>query len=102
VNAALDLVRSRRAAGAEALDEQVGRKEGWRPDRGHHSPELRERLREAVAQLHPTAAEMFVLRYFEGYDNSEVARMMDTSEGTVAVTLHRTRARLQKELGGIR
>jgi DNA-directed RNA polymerase specialized sigma24 family protein len=28
--------------------------------------------------------------------------MMDTSEGTVAVTLHRTRARLQKELEGIR
>ena len=52
--------------------------------------------------LHPTAGEMFILRYFEGYDNAEVAQMMDTSEGTVAVTLHRTRARLQKELGGIR
>jgi RNA polymerase sigma-70 factor (ECF subfamily) len=102
VNAALDLVRSRKAAGAQALDEQVGDSEGWRPDRGHHSPELRERLRDAVSQLHPTAAEMFVLRYFEGYDNQEVARMMDTSEGTVAVTLHRTRTRLQKELGGIR
>ena len=102
VNAALDLVRSRKTAGAQSLDEQVGGSEGWRPDRGHHSPELRERLREAVGQLHPTAAEMFVLRYFEGYDNNEVARMMDTSEGTVAVTLHRTRTRLQKELGGIR
>jgi RNA polymerase sigma factor (sigma-70 family) len=63
---------------------------------------LRERLRVAVAQLHPTAAEMFSLRYFEGYDNAEVAKLMDTSEGTVAVTLHRTRTRLQKELGGIR
>ena len=55
-----------------------------------------------MAQLHPVAAEMFVPRYFEEYDNAEVARMMETSEGTVAVTLHRTRARLQKELGGIR
>lgn len=99
VNAALDIVRSRRSAGAEALD---GNGEAWRPDRGHHSPELRDRLREAVSQLHPTAAEMFALRYFEGYDNAEVARLMETSEGTVAVTLHRTRARLQKELGGIR
>ena len=63
---------------------------------------MRDALRSAVAQLHATAAEMFVLRYFEGYDNAEVAKMMDTSEGTVAVTLHRTRARLQKELGGIR
>jgi RNA polymerase sigma factor (sigma-70 family) len=45
---------------------------------------------------------MFVLRYFEGFDNAEIARIMSTSEGTVAVTLHRTRARLQKELGGIK
>ena len=102
VNAALDLVRSRKTAASEPLGEQNPSRDAWKPDRSHHSPELRERLREAVAQLHPTAAEMFVLRYFEGYDNAEVARLMDTSEGTVAVTLHRTRARLQKELGGIR
>ena len=103
VNAALDLVRSKKSAHSEPLEEHAPADGGgWRPDRGHHSPELRDRLRDAVAQLHPTAAEMFVLRYFEGYDNTEVARLMDTSEGTVAVTLHRTRARLQKELGGIR
>lgn len=102
VNAALDLVRSRKSAPSDPLDEQAPPGETWKPDRGHHSPELRVKLRDAVAQLHPTAAEMFVLRYYEGYDNSEVARLMDTSEGTVAVTLHRTRARLQKELGGIR
>lgn len=102
VNAALDLVRSRKSAPSAPLEEQAPNGESWKPDRGHHSPELREKLREAVAQLHPTAAEMFVLRYYEGYDNAEVARLMDTSEGTVAVTLHRTRTRLQKELGGIR
>jgi RNA polymerase sigma-70 factor, ECF subfamily len=103
VNAALDLVRSRKSAQSEPLEEHAPADGvGWRPDRDHHSPELRDRLRHAVAQLHPTAAEMFVLRYFEGYDNTEVARLMDTSEGTVAVTLHRTRTRLQKELGGIR
>jgi RNA polymerase sigma factor (sigma-70 family) len=41
---------------------------------------------------------MFALRYFEGYENAEVAKLMNTSEGTVAVTLHRTRARLQREI----
>jgi RNA polymerase sigma-70 factor (ECF subfamily) len=102
VNAALDIVRSRKSAHAVPLEEHAPHEPPWTPDRGHHSPELRERLREAVAQLHPTAAEMFVLRYFEGYDNAEVAKICETSEGTVAVTLHRTRARLQKELGGIR
>jgi RNA polymerase sigma-70 factor (ECF subfamily) len=102
VNAALDLVRSRKANAAAPLDEHAPPDPGWKPDRGHHSPELRERLRVAVASLHDTAAEMFALRYFEGYDNAEVARICGTTEGTVAVTLHRTRARLQKELGGIR
>lgn len=102
LNAAVDLVRARRTAASEPLDDQGPPGSPWKPDRSHHPPELRDRLRDAVAQLHPTAAEMFVLRYFEGYDNAEVARLMDTSEGTVAVTLHRTRARLQKELGEIR
>ncbi len=102
VNAALDLVRSRKANAAAPLEEHSPPDPGWKPDRGHHSPELRERMRVAVAKLHETAAEMFVLRYFEGYDNAEVARICKTTEGTVAVTLHRTRARLQKELGGVR
>lgn len=102
LNAAVDVVRARRAAASEPLPEEGPPERSWKPDRAHHSPELRDRLRDAVAQLHPTAAEMFALRYFEGYDNAEVARLMDTTEGTVAVTLHRTRARLQKELGEIR
>ena len=102
VNAALDIVRSRRSAAAVPLGEEAPHESAWKPDRGHHSPELRDKLRSAIAQLHETAAEMFVLRYFEGFDNAEIARLMSTSEGTVAVTLHRTRARLQKELGGIK
>lgn len=103
VNAALDLVRARKVRGTSELDEHAPPPgESWKPDRAHFSPELRERLRKAVSQLHETAAEMFVLRYFEGYDNAEVAKILSTSEGTVAVTLHRTRVRLQKELGGIR
>jgi len=99
VNAALDLVRSRRSA--VPLDEALAANAStaaWAPDRGHESSELRDWLRRAVAQLHPTAAEMFALRYFEGLDNTEVAKVMNTSEGTVAVTLHRTRSRLQREI----
>lgn len=101
VNAALDLMRSRRTA-AMPLQEGMDARPSWQPDREHHPPELRELLRNAVAELHPTAAEMFALRYFEGYENSEIASLLDTTEGTVAVTLHRTRARLQKELGGLK
>jgi RNA polymerase sigma-70 factor (ECF subfamily) len=105
VNAALDLVRSRKSAASvplEGVELNTLRDPGQTPSQRQDATEQREALRAAVAQLHPTAGEMFILRYFEGYDNAEVAKMMDTSEGTVAVTLHRTRARLQKELGGIR
>jgi RNA polymerase sigma-70 factor (ECF subfamily) len=41
---------------------------------------------------------MFALRYFEGLGNSEIAELLGVSQGVVAVLLHRTRARLQKEL----
>src|SRR5215203_4368813 len=100
VNAALDIMRSRKSSGAVPLDDielNTIRDPGLSPSSHQDATEQREVLRAAVARLHPTAAEMFVLRYFEGYDNAEVARMMETSEGTVAVTLHRTRTRLQKE-----
>jgi RNA polymerase sigma-70 factor, ECF subfamily len=105
VNAALDIMRSRKSTGAVPLDDvelNTIRDPGFNPSQHQDASERREMLRIAVANLHPTAAEMFVLRYFEGYDNTEVAQMVETSEGTVAVTLHRTRTRLQKELGGIR
>lgn len=105
VNAALDIMRSRKSSGAAPLDDvelNALSDPGLSPSEHQDASERREILRSAVARLHPTAAEMFILRYFEGYDNAEVARMMETSEGTVAVTLHRTRTRLQKELGGMR
>ena len=44
------------------------------------------------------AAEIFVLRYFEGYGNNEIAGMLGTSRSTVNVILHRTRERLREEL----
>lgn len=99
VNAAVDQLRSSRNRSEAPLEEARSASAG-----GAHPQisELRRMLRNAIALLHPTAAEMFVLRYFEGYDNREVAQIMNTSESTVAVTLHRTRARLQKQLAHVR
>jgi DNA-directed RNA polymerase specialized sigma24 family protein len=42
---------------------------------------------------------MFALRYFEGFANGEIAKVMSTSPLVVGVTLHRARARLRKEIG---
>jgi DNA-directed RNA polymerase specialized sigma24 family protein len=66
---------------------------------------LRMMKRGALARLNPRIAEMFMLRFFDGKDNPEIARLLETTPGTVAVTLSRTRDRLEKEyrayLGGV-
>jgi RNA polymerase sigma-70 factor (ECF subfamily) len=75
------------------------------PDRQHHGRELQQRLRQALATISRRGAEIFALRYFEGLDNTEIAEQLGTSTNTVAVTLHRARARLKDEmapfLGGL-
>jgi RNA polymerase sigma-70 factor, ECF subfamily len=108
VNAALDLMRSRQTARSISLDdlEPVLADSAHRsPERAHAAGEIREWLRGAVARLNPRIAEMFSLRFFEGKDNPEIARLLNTTPGTVAVTLSRTRDRLEKEyrayLGGV-
>jgi RNA polymerase sigma-70 factor, ECF subfamily len=100
VNAALDVVRSRQRARSVALEEcepVLAASSHEQPDRTHFGGEIREWLRRALARLNPREAQMFILRFFEGKDNPEIARMLDTTPGTVAVTLSRTRSRLEKE-----
>jgi RNA polymerase sigma-70 factor, ECF subfamily len=108
VNAALDLVRAKQNIRNIPLDELepvLAEGSHRRPDRIQGSSEIREWLREALARLNPRIAEMFTLRFFEGKDNPEIAKLMNTTPGTVAVTLSRTRDRLQKEyqsyVGGV-
>ncbi len=100
INASLDLIRSRKRSRLVALDQNVleevepAADAASDPARRFASLELRGRLRRELAQVSSRAAEMFVLRYFEGYRNSEIGPMVGTSRVTVAVTLHRLRRRL--------
>lgn len=100
VNGALDLLRSRLVRGQVPIDQAASIPSSSQPspEQTQASAELRRSFRRALAGLHPRAGEMFALRYLEGFDNGEVARTMRTSQAVVAVTLHRTRARLRKEL----
>ena len=107
VNAALDLARSRSRKSSVALEEAgtlPSTEAALAPDRSFAAGEIRSWLRDAISRLSPRAAEIVVLRFFEGKQNAEIARILDTSPSTVAVTLHRTRERLQSEfraeLGG--
>ncbi len=105
INASLDLLRSRKRSRAVAFDDVepaaivAALVSPRNPEAGHEDRELRDLIRAAVSRLGASAAQMFTLRYFEGYDNGEIARIMSTSALVVGVTLHRARARLRKEIG---
>ena len=60
--------------------------------------EMRERLIGAMGGLRPRVVEMLVLRYEHDCSDADIARMLGTSRGVVAVTLYRARARLKKAL----
>jgi len=101
VNAALDLVRDRQAGkhvSLEAHPEQLATAAAAAPDRQQETREMHGLIRRAIAQLPPRAAEIFALHYFEDYSNPEIAQMLGLSATGVAVTLHRTRARLQEDI----
>ena len=102
INASLDLLRSRTRSKSVTLDEVnaetiAGRSRS--PEALHADRELQTLVRQAVSRLGKTAGEMFVLRYYEGFDNKDIATIMNTSALVVGVVLHRARTRLRKEIG---
>lgn len=98
INASLDLVKSRwRTVSIDALDNYQSAQAS--PEVQHRDRELQAIVRKAIAALGTKTAELIVLKYFEGYSNKEIARMLGTSEIVIAVMLHRGRARIRKELG---
>jgi RNA polymerase sigma-70 factor (ECF subfamily) len=111
INASLDLLRKQKRSKAVAMDDVEQQASmatsalipnnslARSPEAHHEDRELRNLIREAVARLGEKAGAMFALRYFEGLDNGEIARMMNTSALVVGVTLHRARTRLRKEIG---
>lgn len=103
INASLDVVRLRKRANSVSLDvinfDQSPELSVASPADDLADMELRELVRQAVAKLEGRAATAFVLRYYEGYDNGSIAEVLGTSQMVVAVTLHRARTRLRKEIG---
>lgn len=98
INIALDIVKQRgRSVASGNLEEDFAQQGSQQP---HRTPAFRiqDWLREALAELNPKASEIFILKHIEGYDNAEIAAMLGTSRGTVAVLLFRARARLKKSI----
>jgi RNA polymerase sigma factor (sigma-70 family) len=98
INLSLNIVRSRkRQVPADDLERLPAPVEPAPPgpDDG-----TRRALLDAIAQLKPRAVEILILHYEHDYSDAQIARMLSTSRGTIAVTLYRTRARLKKLLSG--
>lgn len=97
LHAAIDCLRRRRPQAAADAAERLT-SPAPDPERTHRSQELQTLLRQAVARLEGRAAEIFVLRYWEEMDNTQIARRLRMPRVTVAVTLHRARQQLRLAL----
>jgi RNA polymerase sigma-70 factor (ECF subfamily) len=103
VNVSLNIVRTRKrhklTDGVEELEIPV------RETGPGAEEEIQQRLVDAIAQLSPQVVEILILRYEHDYSDAEIAKMLGTSRGSIAVTLYRARARVKKlmrELSGDR
>jgi RNA polymerase sigma-70 factor (ECF subfamily) len=96
VNLSLTIVQRRRR---RALTEESEDLAASIPARASsRAEELHRKLYEAIAQLQPKAADILILRYLHNYSDAEIAKLLATSRGVIAVTLYRSRARLRKLL----
>src|SRR5258708_17043280 len=98
VNAALDLLRSKKDAQTVFLEDEEKVAVALSNGSGPGSDDMRQWLRQRLALLNPKWAEMCVPRFIEEYSNKEIAVAMNTSAAVVAVVLHRTRSQLKKDI----
>jgi RNA polymerase sigma-70 factor, ECF subfamily len=94
INSALDLCRSRWQTERLTLDES---RKATAEAPASEAAEIRSWLTRALTTLSERQAEIFVLRHLEGYDNREIAQMLDTSAAVVAVSLFRARHQLRRQ-----
>ncbi len=99
INAALDVIRSRRTDQTVPLPEESSGLIPTAPGQADVSG-LRQALARAMAGLKPRPAEIFALRFIEGLSNREIADALGISQVRVAVIVHRTRLQLRMQLRG--
>jgi RNA polymerase sigma-70 factor (ECF subfamily) len=94
VNLSLNVLRSRRR---EILTDNADCREAPADSLDSTSAEdLHRRLTEAIAELTAEAAHVVILRYVHDYSDAQIAKLLGTSRGVVAMKLFRARARLKK------
>lgn len=98
VNASLNAIKQKKQ---HVLTDDTERFEGTYTSSATDTAEdVHRRLYEAVAELTPESAHILILRYVHNHSDAEIAKLLGTSRGTIAVSLYRSRARLKKLMRG--
>ena len=96
VNLSLNVLRTRkRRRLVDDIDALELPAPGGKREDVRQRDEQHERLIEAMARLKPRALEILLLHYKHDYTDAQIAALLGTSRGTVAVALFRIRARLR-------
>jgi RNA polymerase sigma-70 factor (ECF subfamily) len=90
VNLSLNTIRGRKRQAARDLSATPA------ISASDSAEEIHRRLYDAVAELTPESAHILILRYVHDYSDAEIAKLLGTSRGTIAVSLYRSRRRLRK------
>jgi RNA polymerase sigma-70 factor (ECF subfamily) len=93
VNLSLDTIRARKRY--EPATDRHPAATSDAPD-SHSVEETHRRLAEALAALNPQAVEILVLKYVHSYRDRDIARVLGTSRGAIAMRLLRSRCRLKQ------
>ena len=94
VNVSLNTIRARqRQVQIEDAERLAGPARLMDPALDHPT---RQRLLDAISRLNSSAVEILMLRYVHNYSDAEIAKLLGTTRGTVAVSLYRSRARIRK------
>jgi RNA polymerase sigma-70 factor (ECF subfamily) len=99
VNGALDVLRTKRRHPAESDDQGVLNAPAQQ-EASRGEEELFERLRVALAELKPRAAEILILHHVHGYTDFEIAKLLGISRSAAAVSLFRSRMKLRRSIKG--
>jgi RNA polymerase sigma-70 factor (ECF subfamily) len=96
VNASVNIIRARRHSissnDVSSLDRAAD------SDETRVTDEMHQMLSLAMTKLRPRALEILVLHYEHECSDREIAELLGTTRGTVAVSLYRSRAKLKKLL----
>ena len=95
---ALDYIRKNKRVSEFSIDDALDISDGENLERDYIKNEERYRLRQTINRLKPEYSQVLYLIYFEGFDTSETAKIMDKSNKQITDLLYRAKAALKKEI----